>query len=324
MLGTAQLGNLGGPMDDATAAALLEAAWAAGVRQFDTAPHYGLGLSERRLGRFLATKPREEFRVSTKVGRLLVPAPERDHPLLDDEGFHVPRAFHRRWDFSARGIGDSLEGSRERLGLEHIDIAYLHDPEQHAETAMGEGYRALAEFRATGVVGEIGVGNRNVELLRHMVEELDLDRIMLAGRFTLLDQSAAHSLFPACRRRGVGIDNASVFNSGILAESPIADGAWFDHGVASTAVLDRARRIERVVTETGSTLPAAALAFAAAADVVRTVVVGATSAAQLRQIVEWRDAPPAPATWAQLAEVDLIEADLIAGEPAAGAAAAFG
>ncbi|MGH3705516.1 MAG: aldo/keto reductase, partial [Agromyces sp.] len=140
-LGTAQLGNLGGPMDDATAAALLEAAWAAGVRQFDTAPHYGLGLSERRLGRFLATKPREEFRVSTKVGRLLVAAPERDHALLDDEGFHVPRAFHRRWDFSARGIGDSLEGSRERLGLEHIDVAYLHDPEQHVETAMGERYR---------------------------------------------------------------------------------------------------------------------------------------------------------------------------------------
>lgn len=299
VLGCAQLGNLGAPMDDATAASILQAAWDAGIRRFDTAPHYGLGLSERRLGRFLASKEREEFWISTKVGRLLVPVAGEEHPL-DDEGFHVPRTHRRRWAFDAGGIRASLNSSLNRLGLDRVDAAYLHDPEDHLKQASGEGYRALVELRAARIVGEIGVGNKNVALLTRMVKELDIDRIMLAGRYTLLDRSAAEELLPACREHGVAVDNAAVFNSGILARSPVPDDAHFEYGRASAEIIERARGLERRVRSAGSVLPATALAFASAPDVVASVVVGADSPAQVRELVAWADVAPPDALLASL------------------------
>jgi len=305
-LGCAQIGNLGTAMSDETAHAILEAAWAGGIRRFDTAPHYGLGLSERRLGRFLATKPREQFVVSTKVGRLLVPVDAAESEEQDDEGFAVPRTHRRRWDFSADGIAASFDASRERLGLDRIDILYLHDPEEHVDEALTGGVRGLAALKNAGAVGEIGVGNKDVDLLEEMITRASFDRIMLAGRYTLLDQSADRSLLSACHRRGVTVDNAAVFNSGVLASSPIVDGARFEYAAAPPEIIARARKMDELLRVHGVTLPVAALAFARRPSVVGAVVVGAERPDQVESLLDrWRTDVSADA-WLALEEAGLI------------------
>ena len=282
-LGAANLGNLFHAMTDDQAAAILEAAWQGGIRYFDTAPHYGLGLSERRLGAFLATKPRDEFVVSTKVGRRLVPSPATAHLLDDPNDFVVPAATKREWDFSADGIRRGLEDSLERLGLDSVDVLYLHDPEEYdLDAALRTGLPALAALRDEAVVTAIGVGSKQVAPLLAAVRTDAIDLVMVAGRYTLLEQPARAELIPACRERGVGMVAAAVFNSGLLATSnPTAD-ARYEYRPAPAEMLRRARRIERVCAEFGVDLPAAALQYPLGEEAVRAVVVGAATAGQVR------------------------------------------
>ena len=212
--GAAPIGNLFSAVDDDTARASVDAAYEAGFRLFDTAPHYGLGLSERRLGAALAGRPRDSYTLSTKVGRLLVPSPDGGR---DDQGFDVPADVRRVWDFSRDGVRRSLEESLERLGLDAVDIVLIHDPDDHWEQAVSEAYPALAELRDQGVVKAVGVGMNQAGMLAAFVRETEVDLVMLAGRYTLLDQSGAEELLPLCEERGVSVLAAGAFNSGLLA-----------------------------------------------------------------------------------------------------------
>src|SRR5690606_7847613 len=256
--GGGPLGGLFAPLDDATAAEALEAAWDSGIRYFDTSPHYGIGQSERRLGELLRGKPRERFTLSTKVGRLLVP---QDPDGRMDEYFAVPATHRRVWDFSRDGIRRSVEDSVARIGVERFDALYLHDAEDHFEDALRDGYPALAELRDEGVVGAIGAGMYDPGMLTRLVRETDVDVVMLSGRYTLLDQSALDELLPACAERGVSVLAASVFNSGLLATDRPAPDARFDYVPAGPEVLGRAHRIADVCEAHGVTVPQAAMAF---------------------------------------------------------------
>ena len=229
-LGCAQLGNLYREVSDADARSTVDTAWELGLRYFDTAPHYGLGLSERRLGAALASRPREDYVLSSKVGRMLEPVEIAGG--LDDQGFVVPATHRRRWDFSREGIRRSLEESLERLGLDRLDIVYLHDPDEHWTEVLATGYAALEELRSDGIVGAIGAGMNQSAMLADLVRETDLDVVMLAGRYTLLEQDALDDLLPLCCERRVAVVAAGVFNSGLLARERPRDDAKYDYGEA--------------------------------------------------------------------------------------------
>lgn len=281
--GAAGIGNLYREVPDEVAWETLEAAWDGGIRYFDTAPHYGLGLSERRLGEFLRTKPREEFLVSTKVGRLLRPN-NRFIGQRDDEGFAVPARTTRRWVPDEAGVRASVEESLDRMGLDSVDILYLHDPDVYD---LDEGIRtalpALEKLRREGMAKAIGVGANSADALLACVENADPDLIMLAGRYTLLEQPALNGLLPACTRRGVGVVNVGVFNSGLLASHAVRDDAHYNYRPAPQPVIDRARRLADVCREYDVELPAAAIQFSLRHPAVRAVVVGARSRDQIRQ-----------------------------------------
>ena len=200
VFGGAPIGGLYAPVSDDTAAATLQAAWDAGIRAFDTAPHYGVGLSEQRIGDFLAGRRRAEFVVSTKVGRRLVPAAG---PVDGADGFYGTPVLSRVRDYSTDGARRSLADSLQRLRLDRVDIALIHDPDEHMTEALDGAYPALARLRADGTVGAIGVGVNSASLAEWFVSRCDLDCVLVAGRYTLLDDSAARSLFPLCLARGV-------------------------------------------------------------------------------------------------------------------------
>jgi D-threo-aldose 1-dehydrogenase len=304
-LGAAPAGNLYRAVTDEDAHATFEAAWAAGIRYFDTAPHYGLGLSERRLGAFLRTRPRDELVVSTKVGRLLVPSPETAH-RTDPDIFEVPAATRRVWDFSRDGVLRSLEASLERTGLDRVDVVYLHDPDEHWEQAAHEALPALVELRDQGVVGAVGAGMNQSAMLTRFVRETDVDVVMCAGRFTLLEQAALADLLPAAAERGVAVVAAAPYNSGILAYDAPPSDATYDYAPAAADLLERARRIAAVCAEHGVTLPQAALAYVRTHPAVVSTVVGLGTAEQARQAGE-RAAARVPAElWQALADVGLL------------------
>jgi D-threo-aldose 1-dehydrogenase len=306
--GAAQAGNLYRATSDAETHAALDAAWAAGVRYVDTAPHYGLGLSERRVGTWAATRPRDELVVSTKVGRLLVPSPETAH--LRDEGmFDVPAQTRRVWDFSRDGVLRSLESSLERTGLDRIDVVYLHDPDDHEEQAFAEALPALVELRDQGVVGAVGAGMNQSAMLARFVAEADVDVVMCAGRFTLLEQPALADLLPAAAARGVGVVVAGVYNSGLLARDVVPQDATYDYAQAPPAVLARTRRIAAVCGEHGVTLPEAALAYVRTHPAVASTVVGLRTADQVRQAVERHTAVVPDGLWTALVGEGLLAPD---------------
>ena len=308
-LGCAQLGNLYSAISDEAAVATVEAAWDAGVRYFDTAPHYGLGLSERRLGVALRGRPRDAYTISTKVGRLLVPSPDTAGEQ-DSAGFVVPAAFRREWDFSPDGVLRSLTASLDRLGLNRIDLVLIHDPEDHTRAALDEAYPALHGLRAEGVVRAIGVGSTKAAILDRFVSDTDIDAVLVAGRYTLLEQPALDSLLPSCRRRGVAVLNGGVFNSGLLAVDEPHAGLPYEYGEAPDAIVSRARAIATVCARHGVSLPAAALAFAAAHPAVASVVIGAQTPEQARRNFALAAAPPPPAAmWAELIENGLLRPD---------------
>ncbi|MFC7787530.1 aldo/keto reductase [Microbacterium sp. MAHUQ-60] len=308
--GAANVGNLFRELSDDEAWAVLEAAWDSGIRYFDTAPHYGLGLSERRLGAFLQTKPRDEFVLSTKAGRLLRQNPDHRSGGLDtDNDFFVPDDLRREWDFTEAGIRASIADSQERLGLERIDLLYLHDPERHdLDLAIAEALPAMASVRDAGAVGAIGVGSMVSEALTRSVREADLDLIMVAGRYTLLEQPAAADVLPACAERGTGVVAASVFNSGLLAQTtPTRDGRY-EYGRLPESLWDRLVRIAAVCEDHGVPLPAAAIQFPLQSPVVRSVVVGGSRPAQLRQNAEYAALQIPADLWRNLAEEGLTDA----------------
>ncbi len=307
--GAANVGNLYRALSDDQAHAVLEAAWNAGIRYFDTAPHYGLGLSERRLGDFLATKPRREYKISSKVGRLLRANPDARGRLDTENDFAVPADLTRAWDFSADGIRRSLDESLARLGLESIDILYLHDPEKY-DLALGisTAIPALAALRDEGLVAGIGVGSMSVPALLQSLQSDALDLLMVAGRFTLLEQPALAEVIPECRRRGVGVVNASVFNSGLLASNDIGAHSRYEYGDVPSDLLGRAREIAGICAQYDVELPAAALQYTLREPAVRTVVVGGSTPEQVRQNAERMTVPISEEMWLTLAAKGLIPA----------------
>jgi D-threo-aldose 1-dehydrogenase len=306
--GGAPIGNLYREVPDADARAALDAAWDAGVRYFDTAPHYGLGLSERRFGDALRERPRGDFVLSTKVGRLLVP--NTDGGDRDAEGgFEVPATTRRQWDFSRDGVRRSLEDSLERLGMERVDIVYIHDPDHHERQAFAEAYPALEELRAEGVVGAIGAGMNQTAMLARFARETDVDFLMCAGRYTLLEQGALDDLLPACEGRDVRIVAVGIFNSGLLArERPGAD-ATYDYAAAPAHLIERAERLAEVCERHGATLPAAALAFPLAHPAVASVCVGVRDAAEVERNAALLRAELPGELWAELRHDGLVRED---------------
>lgn len=306
-LGCAALGNLLHPVTDEDAHATVEAAWDAGVRTFDTAPHYGLGLSERRLGAALRDRPRDTYTLSTKVGRLLVPHPEGGAEDDLAHGFAVPAAHRRVWDFSADGVLRSLEASLERLGLDRVDVALLHDPDDHAEQALREAYPALERLRAEGVIGAIGVGMNQSALPARFLRETDIDVVLLAGRYTLLEQGSLTELLPEAAARGRSVVIGGVFNSGLLtAPRP---GATYDYAPAPQPVLDRALRLLEVCERHGVPLRAAALRFPFGHPAVTSVLTGARSPQEVRDTVEQLRRPIPDALWEELRTEGLLDPD---------------
>lgn len=306
--GAANVGNLFRELSDDQAWAILDAAWESGIRYFDTAPHYGLGLSERRLGAFLRTKPREEFVISTKVGRLLRPNPDDDGGLDLASDFHVRTTVRREWDFSEAGIRASLDESLERLGLDRIDILYLHDPERHdLDLALTEAFPALERLRAEGAVDAIGIGSMTASALAAAVESADLDLIMIAGRYTVLDQSAAHAVLPACHERGTGVVAASVFNSGLLAKDEPSRDDRYEYGRMPEETWERLQQITAVCRAHDVPLPAVALQFPLQEPAVRSVVVGGSRPDQIRHNVELMSTPVPQSLWEDLAALESRE-----------------
>jgi D-threo-aldose 1-dehydrogenase len=295
--GAANVGNLYRAISDEDAWAILEAAWDSGIRHFDTAPHYGLGLSERRLGSFLATKPRADWVLSTKVGRLLRPSPETADRLDEPNQFAVPASRKRVWDFSAGGIRASLEESLERLGLSEVDVLYLHDPDEHDLAAdLETGVPAVAALRDEGLVQAVGIGSKSVEALVAAVRTEALDLAMVAGRYTLLEQ--ADEVVAACRDTGVGIVAAAIFNSGVL--STPRPGARYEYGAVPPQLLERVHHIADVCGRHGVALPEAALQFPLREPAVRSVVAGAATAEQVRENAQRMEVEIPEALWNEL------------------------
>lgn len=300
--GAAGIGNLFTEVDEEQAYEAVDAAWQCGIRSYDTAPHYGLGLSERRLGAALREHPREEYTVSTKVGRRLEPSTGGGDDMAN--GFAVPATHRRVWDFTEDGIRRTLDASLERLGLDRVDVVYLHDPDDHAEQAFREGYTALEKLRSEGVVGAIGAGMNQVEMLTRFVRDTDVDVVLCAGRYTLLDQSALDELLPAAVSRGTSVVIGGAYNSGLLADP--RPGATYNYTQAPGELLDRALRMKDVAERHGIGLRAAALAFCAAHPAVSSVLVGARSAHEVRDAAHQFATPVPDAFWQELRDTGLL------------------
>ncbi|AGL19182.1 aldo/keto reductase [Actinoplanes sp. N902-109] len=273
--GGAPVGNFAAAMDDEQAARTLRRAWDRGIRYFDTAPHYGLGLSERRIGAALRDRPRDEFVISTKAGRLLVP---RDQPLAqDDDGFVVPGDLRRQWDFTAAGVERSLRESLDRLTLDSVDILFAHDPDQAWDGAAGQALASLAGLRSAGLVSAIGIGTNATAGLADLIRAGLVDVIMLANRYSLLDQEALGSVLEPAREHGVAVVAVGVFATGLLSTAQPRSDATYDYRPADAGVLRRAGRIAEICADHGVTLPAAALAFPLLHPAVAAVAVGMRS-----------------------------------------------
>jgi D-threo-aldose 1-dehydrogenase len=301
--GCAPIGNLYSAVDDETAHATVRAAWDGGVRYFDTAPHYGLGLAERRLGEALRDEPREQWVLSTKIGRVLVPNAAPTGSDLAAGGFDVPDDFAREDDYSRDGVLRSLEQSLDRLGLDRVDIVYVHDAEHHLDQAVREAVPALVELREQGVVGAIGAGMNFCGPLLRFAVECDVDALMVAGRWTLADRSGA-AVLAACAERGISVVAAAPFNSGLLATELPADDAHFDYGPAPAEVLDFARALADRCRQAGIPLPAVAMQFPLRHPTVACVVAGMRTPEQVASDLAWMRQPTPRELWDQLASLD--------------------
>ena len=294
-LGCAPLGNLYEPVADDEAAATLDAAWEAGIRFFDTAPLYGSGLAEGRLGDALRNRPRDQYRVSTKVGRLLVPGRDGSSIFVDTPGLRP------RFDFSYDGVMKSVEASLGRLGLDRVDVLLVHDPDDFADEALAGAFPALQRLRDEGVTSSIGAGMNQSQMLARFVREADIDCVLVAGRWTLLDRGAGDDLLPLCSERGVEVIVGGALNSGLLAHP---DGSSrYDYRPAPAHLVAAARRMAAACRARGLSLPAAALAFAARHPAVSTVLVGVRSPDEVRADAADFGAAVPEELWAELDEL---------------------
>jgi D-threo-aldose 1-dehydrogenase len=306
-LGTAPLGGLFTPVRDDDAAATVDAARDGGLRLFDTAPLYGYGNAERRLGRALAGRPRTEFAVATKVGRLLrEPSADRSweldttqefegEPFYKDTGAALPV-----FDFSYDGALRALDESLTRLDLDRVDIVHVHDPDDHVQQAIDGAYPALIKLRDEGVIGAVGLAIDHCEPAVQILRAVDLDCVLIAGRWTLLDQNAASALLPLADARGVAIIAAGVFNSGVLAD-PTAPNATFDYIPSAPAITAKAQEMAVVCARYDVPLKAAALQFPYRHPAVAAVVTGARTPAELTENATLVDLPIPDQLWADLA-----------------------
>ena len=303
--GASTLGNVFRVTTDEESHDAVRAAWERGIRYFDTAPHYGLGLSERRLGAALAEFPRDEVVISTKVGRLLVPNPSPTE--RDDDIFEVPGDLTRQWDFSRDGILRSIEGSLERLRTDRIDVLYLHDPDISGLDGAAElGAKTLIELREEGVVGAVGIGSNSAAAISELFERTDIDLAMVAGRYTLLEQHGAERLFEAAGHRSIVA--VGVFNSGLLATPRPRADAHYDYAEPPVELIARANALADVAERHGVTLPQAAIAFPLRHPQVSSVAIGMRSAEQVVRNVDLYNSPVPEALWEDLVTEGLLEA----------------
>lgn len=315
--GGAPLGNLYRPMTEKEARVMLETVWAAGCRYFDTAPLYGLGLSEARLNGFLRPKPRDSYLISTKVGRLLelCKPSERTGTAF----FFETPSRRAHFDYSYDGVMRSLEFSLERIGLDQIDIVFVHDVdvlshggkeafEARLKELMNGGYRALEELRASGAVKAIGAGVNEWEAAERLARVADFDVFLLAGRYTLLEQEALTSFLPYCHEKGIGVVVGGPFNSGILATGVKAD-SHYNYGAAPEAIKDRVRHIQQICKAHKVKLPEAALRFPLGHPAVVSVIAGVQRASEAKRNAAMMNAKIPHALWRALKAESLIRAD---------------
>ena len=313
-VGCAPLGNLYRPVSDAAASAVLRAATTHGLRYFDTAPHYGQGLSERRVGDALRRDPDRHFVLSTKVGRLLRPAGFAS----ERHGFVSPMPFDIVYDYGYDGVMRSWEDSLQRLGLDRVDMLFIHDigTYTHAEDnrrlfpiAMNGGYRALDELRASGRVRAIGIGANEFEVCEAALDYGDWDCFLLAGRYTLLEQGAAKSFLPLCERRNCAVIVGAPYNSGILATGVRSGGpARYEYGPAPRAVVEKVTAMEAICDDFAVALPAAALQFPLAHPAVASVIPGIDKESRIRQTIDLLRTEIPQAFWQTLCDRSILDA----------------
>ncbi len=315
--GSAPLGNLYKAISDAEADATLNTAWDSGVRYFDTAPQYGLGLSERRIGRFLRSKPASDYVLSTKIGRLLRLCKPEER-LGIGKFIEVP-SRQEVFDYSYDGVMRSIEFSLERLGLDKIDIIFAHDldafshgsiekRDHYIDEFMAGGYGALVSLRDQGVIKAFGAGVNEWEACRILADRGDMDLFLLAGRYTLLEQEALESFLPFCVERGIGIVLGGAFNSGILATGPV-EGAMYNYDLAPPAILERVRKIEAVCRQFNVRLIDAALQFPLRHPAVVSLIAGMQGKSQIDSAMTSLVARIPDALWAELKKQGLMRTD---------------
>ncbi len=293
--GCASIGNLYRTVSDAQVQEVLNAAWMAGIRYFDTAPHYGRGLSEQRLGLFLRNKVREEFAISTKVGRLLSPGAS----MAEADGFVDPLPNAVAYDYSGDGIEASLDHSCQLLGVTRVDIAYVHDigtcthgaaNTGHIEAFLGSGYDRLVHLKEKGRIGAFGLGVNENQVCLDVMNHGPIDVILLAGRLTLLDRSAEDALVETCRGAGTSLVLGGIFNSGILATGPL-DGAKFDYAPASAAICQQVTALQERAESLGLPLATAALHYAKRHPLAASILLGTAKTRSLERNLQALDSP---------------------------------
>ena len=315
-LGGAPMGGFRATIPDAEAVKLTDDGYDAGIRFFDTSPYYGYGRSELRMGAALREKPRDSYVLSTKIGRILHPMKPGEKPPADFRENGLP-GFAPVYDYTYDGVMRSLEHSHMRLGLQKIDIALIHDVdfwttkdravlEERFKTVMDSGYRALDELRKAGIIGAIGVGINESDTSTRFIKAGDFDCMLLAGRYTLLEQGGLEEFLPECSKRGVSVILGGPYNSGILTGG-VKPGATHDYVAAPQPLIEKAQKIEAVCQRHGVDLGAAAMQFPLFHPALCAVIPGALSIAEVKQNVERLSAPIPSELWSELKRERLID-----------------
>jgi D-threo-aldose 1-dehydrogenase len=311
VLGLVPLGNLYKAVPEEEAQAVLQTWWNRGLRTFDVAPVYGFGIAEERLGRFLRDKPRDAFMVSTKVGRPVRKGAPRDPELYWPDGrpyfFDTPEGVFPYYDYTRDGMLWGFEQSLRRLSLDRVDYVHMHDPDDHLREAVDVVFPTLAEMRAAGVIGAIGVGTNWGRVGHAVARECHLDCVLLAGRYTLLDFEGTESLLPLCEQRGISVINGGVFNGGFLAD-PKPGGTFQYRPTYDRALIERALRVKAVCEAHGVPVKAAAVQFSLGHPAVAAVTVGASSVSHANEVIDLFESSIPDAVWDTLLEEGLLPA----------------